>query len=354
MHRYILVASCLTSTLATQTTSPAAVPTVEGNHAVELFPFGIDRRFQQLDATHAGNPMLIKSIALRRDGIGPHAAPARLVDVEISLGECNLTLPSSRYDYNYLSSGRVVAFSRKTVQLPDWSQAAGSPAAFDARFVLDQPFSYSGGGGLVIDVTATNCRTAPGGVSGVGGMLTDAFSTLPSVAPATYTGVGCTIAGRSAPFLLAMRMENHGSNFPSHSMRMRNEVWNGPANAPILIHFDVQDPALPVPWLCSTVRALPLHRALLANTDSTGHMPQIVINCPYLPTLIGVRLFVQAATVDPGQAPLAPVVLSNGAAATMPASSNPTGHDIVFHTGPAAQPDAELQFATGLAIELGR
>ena len=73
--RHLAISTLLCAAAGAQVTTPPGLASTEGN--MVFFHWGGSRRFQQIEASHMGAPMVITQIAWRRNGNVSQSAPAR-------------------------------------------------------------------------------------------------------------------------------------------------------------------------------------------------------------------------------------------------------------------------------------
>src|SRR5690606_6665984 len=187
-------------------------------------------------------------------------------DLEVTMGFHDLTLTSRVFDQNYLPGTRQVVFTKKQVNMPDWTGNAGTPAPFDFVVPLDVPFTYAPPLALVIDFTHENVAYLGGAASG--GSSVDRDYAGARTATGANLATGCTATGGSGPYTQNMRLENNGAVLPSYGMRLRVAATDAPANAPVLLNIDLADQNLTIPGLCTTLHAGPVVSLALGTADA--------------------------------------------------------------------------------------
>ena len=342
MHHAIPLAGLLLCASATaQITTPPGLLTTEGN-AVFAHWTG-SRRFQQVEASQIGSPMVINSISWRRNGNQTQtAAGARTFDMTVDLGLADFGFLSQRLDDNFLGGTRTTVFNQTGVNFPDWNANLGAPAPFDFTIALTTPYAYVGTNALVIDFSFANIVGATGSVS------TDRdFNGYTTPPAGTALGTGCIATGRTVAFGHTAYLSNLGTTpSPNYGMRLRVGGTNAPASAPVIVMIDAQNQG--IPGLCTTLYALPL-LSIVRTALSTGAVPDIDIGFTHDASLQGAVFFSQLLALDAGQSPI-PAVLSNGRQTTMAASPGFTnGHrcSYAWHTLPATATTVATVFVGG-------
>jgi hypothetical protein len=319
----MLIAASLSAQQWTDT-SPKGVLTTEGN--ATFFHWGANRRFQQLDRTHVGTPRLIRSVAWRRDGNGGGAtAVAMTLDLEVKLGNAkSWTLIDGKFDNNFRTTPTIV-FSKKQVNVPDWTQAPPMPPAahdFVALFDGATIFVYTGVDPLIIDFTCENPSLTTG-------RTMDRDFGQPTWGFSSSLGAGCQVTGRASTFAHSIRMENGGPLLPATGMHMQVSGTNAPSVGPVFLSIAANDANLGIPGLCTNLRAAPGILLPLAMAEANGDVPGVMLQFPYAVALQGATIYTQLYSIDPGQTGI-PVSLSNGAATVMPSTFPATTHDCIY------------------------
>jgi hypothetical protein len=146
--RVILGAIVLTSTIvgsldaqAPTLFSPAEAATGSGN-SINSSPFGVSpRTYQQIHSAStfsSAGPLQINRMRFQPDG----SAPAGSIELEIRIADCPhpAEQASNTYAQNVVAGTELVAFSRRTVQMP----AVQFPTVWNLDFPFDAPFSWAG------------------------------------------------------------------------------------------------------------------------------------------------------------------------------------------------------------------
>lgn len=318
---FLAAPALLASALAAQAfSSPAGYVLVEGAgvHDYTLFKFS-DLRWQQLDDTNVGRrATTVSRIAWRRDATSATnpAWIARTMDLQVVLAD---SVPagaaSEGFAANYLGAP-TTAFLTRPVNLPDWTQPpTTTPAPFDLVLSLDAPWVYTGVHSFLWELqTSKNTALANYGndfqaIAGVAGPST----------PGTVIGSGCTPTGQTSPMSLTCKLTNQVIRF-----RAGYTVSGAPPRAPSVLSLDLVNSDLRIPGLCERLVAQPTVLIGLGLTDANGGRAFAIENIPFQEGLVGVNLFSQAVSFDPGQ-PGLKVALSNGRGNVFPATAtNPT------------------------------
>jgi hypothetical protein len=332
---------------AQSVTSPKGVDLIEGS--ASFLHFGGDRRFQQVDNTHLGSPMVIKSLGWRRNGGSATTAPARTFDFSVDMGRADFGMLNQHLDLNYLPGTRTTVFNQKSVSFPDWSASIPGPAPFDFVVPLSSPYPYIGNAALVIDFVHQN-NTVAGSVS-----LDREFNGPTSGSAGAVVGAGCTATGRTSAFAHTANAFNLGATpYPAHAMRLLLAGTNAPAGAAAVFAFvDSADSNL-TGVLCSTLHAFP-RIMLILPAQATGIVPGMSVGFGHDASLVGAPLYSQLFALDVGQSPV-PAVVSNARRTTIPTSTYAKAHATCYgwYTLASATGTATQFFGGGAAIQLGR
>lgn len=334
-------------------TSPRGYGAIEGSTSFNHFTTTSDRRFQQIDGTHVGNAFLVQSLGFRRNGTssgGGSNEPPRTMNLEISMGFADMGLLTNGFDGNYLPGSRLLVFTRKQVNMPDWTGLNGSPSPFDFVVPFDQPFGYVGAPALVVDFTYDALQYTVPGVTG--GSSVDREYVGARNAYGSALGSGCVPSTGSRPFDLAMRLENNGPGGGRYGMRMRVNADDGPSGALVSLNIDFQDRNMTVPGLCATLHAGTVVTLPLGTLDAGGSLQQTSLSFPYSPVFTGVSLVTQLLALDGGQTGL-PVVVSNGETTAMPNDPSGMSHACVYHWTSLPGDTGTLFFGGGMVLRLG-
>lgn len=161
--------------------TPADSATAPGGVSLP-FSFGTGTRWQQVHGDLVGAPAVFTGLRLRRDDLVPPLPNAftRAIDVEVWLGETDLSLVTGDFAQNFLLPP-VQVLPPSTILLPDWTT---SGAGFDLDLPFVFPYAYSGALALVVEVRIL----ADTDVS----HICDAFGEPKAQLPAVDVGVGCT------------------------------------------------------------------------------------------------------------------------------------------------------------------
>ena len=321
LHHLLALTICAPLAAQQYFTSPAGLVSTEGSSNHDYILFAKNKlRWQQLDSSSISSPYAnVKSIAWRRDATAANDATwiARTVDLTVVMSHAVGIGSSSTVFANNYKGAPTTVFTKKTVNLPDWTaKPATSPDAWTAIVPFDNMWSYNGVDNFLWEVQADNNSTVGSNNSGsdYGNDFQSGTGSFSTSNAGTIIGTGCISTGRTSQFTLSTSLYNHGSKF-----RMTASASNAPANASVIRHIDLANANLMVPGLCATVYALPTLSIPLGTSSATGSVSTVTIdNIKYNASWIGLKLYSQALALDAGQAGL-PVSLSYGRENTFPA-----------------------------------
>lgn len=311
----LVAVTCAFASAQGAVTSPRGFDNVEGNAA--FAHWGGSRRFQQIDQTQIASPVVIRSIAWRRNGNNT-GTPSRTFDFQVDLGRCNFGVISELLDANYVAGTRTTVFSQGAVSFPDWSASLPGPTPFDFQIMLPTLYVYVPIDALVIDFSYTNNSSSAS-------LATDReFNGLTSLPLGASLGTGCIATGRATQFSHTASLSNHeGLPTPAYGMRLRLGGLNAPAAPVAVTLIDSVNQNLGG-VLCSTLYAGPAVTVLLRCLPN-GTVPEVSLGFDHDVSLIGATLYTQLAAPDPGRAPI-PIALSNGRQTTMTGTAQVGSH----------------------------
>lgn len=353
MPRRIAVSFAVAVTLAVANaqsfTSPRGLDALEGDasHFALFNPAYV--RFQQIDDTQTGQAATLRSISFRRDAERTAVfGGARALDLTIRLGDADYTTAGGTFASNW-SAPPVVAFARRSVNTPDWSQAATArPVPFELTLPLDAPFAYAGARALAFELTMEN-------VAASGGPDVDAEHGTSSPFLSEYgrgTGYGCLAATQPLELTHATWFENWGPTHPGYGMRIGTRVdWADPLQ-PVVVNLGFVDQSLQIPGLCGTLWVLPTLNIPLGNADANGSIALRWTNLAYLQALEGIRFYSQALALSPSL-PGIPVVLSERRDARMPDAPRPPVRCAYLYATSLAATSATLWRGRGVVVRFG-
>ena len=332
-------------------TSPRGLLGLEGNSShFALFDPGYGR-FMQIDDTQRATPAAtLRGIAFRRDGERANpTATARTLDLTIRLGLGDQANATSSFAANWAASPTTV-FTRKSVNVPDWSQLAASrPAPFDLALPFDQSFGYDGSASLAFEFVLEN-------TTGWSGPEVDAErgSSLPyAQATGTAFDYGCLVLGHPVEVSHALALQNWGPTHPQYGLRIGSSVLHAPRSQPAVLNLDISDPGIVMAGACATLHALPIVSIPLGTTTAQGSVAPTWVDLPYAQGLEGIRLFTQVAVLDPQRIGL-PVSLSERRDAIFPDAPRPApACSYLYATSPTAT-SATVWSGRGVVVRFDR
>lgn len=311
----ILTATGLTAQMMT-VVSPNAFSNVEAPRWNFAPCATATSRYLQIHSDLGSAPLILRKLALRRDGsITTGIAPFQLT-VEMYMGAARpFDAPSWVFADNFVG-GRTQVITRKTVTLQSPPSAA-APAPFDIAFALDVPFVYLGGATSLawqLDLPANI------GSSTVGAM--DAFVPPVNVSIGTTTGPGCFPSGLSSYIMEHVI----GVCDTGGKLAIGGLVRSAQPYAPVVLSLGLSDPNLSVMGLCS-----PLHTDLalvvpLGVADWSGFVGASVsgplwggaFGFAFPNALPGGQLYSQTHSLDLGRTDAVKVANSDGQVITLP------------------------------------
>ncbi|MFO1054825.1 MAG: hypothetical protein U1F36_21615 [Planctomycetota bacterium] len=345
----LLAIACSGIARAQAATSPRGLDSLEGDSShFALFNPGY-ARFQQIDDTWRGHAATLRSLAFRRDfdRTSPFGGP-RTLDLTVRLGEADYATASGTFATNW-SATPTVAFARRSVNTPDWSQLPTSrPMPFQLVFPLDAPFSYTGTLALGFELAMEN-------VTSFGSPDVDAERGTTSAlnrAIGIASGFGCLAPGQPIEMSHTLTLENYGPSHAGYGMRIGVACRNAVPTQGVVLNVDFTPQSLTVPGLCGTLRVLPTFGFAVGTSDAGGDLAQTWITLPHLRGLEGLRLFTQALCLAPNL-PGIPVVVSEQRDARMPEAPRlPPACGYVYSTSLAAPGDT-LWRDRGVVVRFG-
>lgn len=293
--------------------SPVQAVVVEGNTNND-YPWITSMRYLQVHSDVSGNPRLLTKLQWRQDANGQLYLGQRTLDLELFMG------PGRSWDQirlqfadNYLAPRQPV-ITRKVVNLgPQGQSRLPGPNLFrDMDLLLDVPYSHSGQGSLIWDVSV-HSSTLSGGTwnqsdaerGGIGGE-----------SQGVPTGPGCTASGQTQPMLLSIALGSNGGCLGSVFA-----VERGPALSPAVIVLGAVNLNLPIPGLCTTLQSDASITVPLGNTDAAGGVPVGGTGTFFARNQSpGAVVHVQAAAIDLNRSDAIKLSLSNGSVVQVPAT----------------------------------
>lgn len=262
--------------------------------------YAADTRVQQVDNSLVGVALpAIRYLAWRRDGAGAGTAN-KVVTLEIVMAHSDYATVSNVWASNYKDAPRTV-FTKKTVNLPDWTAAKPVvPQDFDLQVKLDVPWLYNRQDAIVWDVinSANTLAAMPQDWQSVN--LAHTYGPYP-----TQLGGACTTANG------VMRCDT-GFRADATNIEVAIRVARGPSSAPLVLLVGASDPNLSLPNACGVLHVNPIFLFGLGATDASGYMPTTVaLRAPFQASYASISLYIQVLSLDAAN-PAKPLVLSNG------------------------------------------
>jgi hypothetical protein len=290
------------------TVSPAAYATTAGNSNNTIPFWSATHRYQQIHGDMTGTPRVFVGMSLRKASITLASGVARTLDVEMLMCNSSFASQSTTFASNYIGTPTVVR-PRGTINLPDWTTSQGSPEPWTVVVPFTTPFPYPGTNDFlwewVIHSTTSTSTYAADAFSGFGNDRLDASI--------VNLGTGCVATGKISPMTQSMQLYTLAS---SQTLNFSLTTTNAPNSAASSILVGPVNPNLTVPGLCEKIFSVGLW-TLPATSSASGTVSQPVISTAHNLAWVGLKLYVQTASVDAGQ-PGLPFALSRGQEGTIP------------------------------------
>jgi hypothetical protein len=284
------------------TASPQGYEAIEGNQSIDLIGKEALLRYQQIDSLTLGAKTSRKRFAFRRDGLLPvnPAYAARVVDIELTVGEGNLATASTTFDDNYLAGTKTVVMARKNVSWPDWiinPVVPPQPEPQWAILVLDAPPWTYGGKAATGNDFVWEVRVWGNDHAGAAYPM-DADTAMPTVLQGATSGVGtgCTTVGQTGAMTITADNFNHGTK-----LALRLGVGRSAPNQPVTFLFGAQQQLMTLPGFCANLQILPIIGMPLGSTDAVGALTTMIDPIAYNPMLVGMAFYAQGVVMDPNQ-----------------------------------------------------
>lgn len=323
-HTFLLLVAASPLAAQTITTTPAGFENTRGTSSVSypfsgtITPAG-SFRYQEIHTTLVGTPMTnIVAANFRRDESTTTTATAvaRTANVEFKMGHGNRDRFTPDFAANF-SGGATTVFVRKPVNLVSWvGPGNGTLEPWTNRLPFDSNFTYNGTDHLVWEVNYDSMT--PTGTynsdraTGSGSLWTSRSG--------VNLGTGCVATGRTSAFVLTTTAYHHVG---SQIARLQAYVSNAPSSSPVILSIDAVNSNLQLPFLCSTLYALPTVTLSLGASSATGGTSSLnFYTFPFNPIFLTASIYMQAVSPDPGQASnFLPLALSQGEDVLWPALS---------------------------------
>lgn len=307
----------LSATLGAQshTVSPPGFASQPGDFQSTDPFFDAAARYQQVHGDVA-TPATVSAISLRQAQWPVRSMPARTLDAELWIGAGDEAAMTSTFASNWLGSP-AIAMQRRSVNLPDWSQApASSPAPWSVTFPFDQPTTVGTNGDLLWELRIHSTTHA-------GFYWADAYQAQ-GIALGRGGPVGTACTASMFPFPVTFQVELQARR-ATREFAIQAVSVNYPPNEAGAFFIGVQDSSLAIPGLCAPLRVTPLF-GIPATVSGRGVLPFTIATWPFDPAAVGFGLRLQAAAMDPGR-PGLPVVLSQAWVGSLP-DLPPAGHPV--------------------------
>lgn len=315
------LASCLLSAaVAAQGggfVSPDGFANQEGN-AYHWAPFSDAKgRFQQIDpSARLAGPVMLRSLAFRRDGAQPGGLP-RTLELDVWAGVGARTAFGATFDANFASPPTAV-FARKPVNLPDVTTLPPTlPAPFGIVLTFDQPASFAATQDLIWDLSIYTSTRPSYELYPL-----DRAYTLWTYGGWLASGTGCTTAnGR-----FAMTGDVRAT---ATTLHLGFALRGAPANAAASVALGVTDVNVPIAGFCANLRPIVLIALPLGTCSASGALATTAFRAPFDASLFQALLITQAFALDPTQSGY-PVALSDGVTILTPGQLGGTLVDAAY------------------------
>jgi hypothetical protein len=297
------------------TSSPQGFEGVEGNMSIDLIGKEPLLRFQQVDAFTYGAKTNRNRIGFRRDGLLPTnpAYGARIVELEVAVGEGSLGSMSTSFTGNYNSGTHQVVFTQKQVNFPDWSAAPALPPQAESQWLIlftdvvgwGYPGRTASGTDFVWEVRVWNSSKAGQGYP------MDADTAIPASltnSGATVGSSSCIATGQVSSPSYSISMSNYGTSFDLLMNVVRCQAGQ---TAFSLLGATQLTTNL---GFCAPLQLVPVLSVNMGPTDPTGRAEANFLGLNHNAALIGQNIYGQAVAFDTTLG----LVLSQGRQLTVP------------------------------------
>lgn len=278
---------------------PPVFATQEGD-SVNTTIFGTNGyiHWQQDDSSTQGTSHLIKFLRFRRDGqAAAPGATARMVDVELTLGEGGVLIPYTN-DFNANLLTKQTVLPRTTISLPDWS---ATPSCDPDTFTLSLPgnlYSFGPQLELIWDIQVWSM--------GTGGHPMDATAGNGSyVSSQCILGTGCN----GFTDLTSYGASNNGA-----STALTLAASSAPANQPVTFLIGLVNPNLTLPGFCAAIHTDGLITAGAGVSSGSGDISKTLPLGTYPLSYGGFQIYTQAVSLQPPST----LAISSGSQVTLP------------------------------------
>jgi hypothetical protein len=293
------VAVCTAALVAQRSRSYVSPPGAEfeEGYAASAVQFGFadastESRTQQLDETFVGyvNGMVLRGIGWRRDsGKGPNSIK-RTGDIELVMSHADFANASGTFAQNYKGTPTTV-FTKKQVNLPDWTVApAYPPASFDLLLPFDVPFVYNRIDALLYDLKVTNLSSPLAYHMDFfrDNQLVQAYGQWPAL-----LGAGCTT--KNGEFVQSCLLRASSAGF-----EILFRLWGAPSSTQVFALVGASDPNLTLPNLCGTLHSDLVAIVPIATSQADGTLPPTAIfRTPWAAAYASITLYMQCLALDP-------------------------------------------------------
>jgi hypothetical protein len=291
--------------------------TTEGN-SNNTFPFyGNTHHYQQIHGDLKGSVHVIKGISLRRDGTISISSATKDVTGGWWVGSGDYASATGTFATNYNALGRTnVVPTTTTLSLPPMPPKPVSPPAnFTCHIPFSSPYISLGTDAFIWECDLTKLSTTASYImdaNNAGGA---------NMGPYTLIGTGCIATGQTRAMLQRCYVQAYAG---PNRFRYYSYTNYGAKSAASMIAVGLTNPNIPFP-ICSKRLYTDASVLMLPGTSSTsGYFNSgTAMYMPYIPGLVGQKLYTQTYTADIAQAPL-PIAVSNGVESVIPAAPPPT------------------------------
>lgn len=310
---YAFIPLLLAGALDAQTqslVSPVGYDTAEGN-SNNTYPFyNRPFRYMQIHGDLRTNVLVMKAIAIRRDGNVSTNATARTLNLSLKIGDSSYANASTTYDNNWVGTPTTVV-NNATINFPAWPKPASAPAPFNARIPFTGVWLYTGVHDLAWETAVTQ-------TTGTSSYPADAVSDSTLVTgPYTRLGgnTGCTSTGQTSASSAVAYIQ---ADLTNNRFRFYSYMNYGVINAPAAMLVGSSNPNVKIPVCGPGTLFTDALITLPGTTDSRGYMNSGSQYVPYNAAFVGAKVYTQWYSADRGQAQL-PVSVTNGVESIAPA-----------------------------------
>jgi hypothetical protein len=306
----LLPVACFATVLGAQsyTVTPAAFATTTGTSSNTYPLYAQLARYQQVHGDVRGTPRVLRELAIRKGSFtSSTSGAARTIDCTLLLSDAAFGPLSPTFATNYAGTPTTVK-ARGTINLPSWSTSQGTPEPWSVLLPFSAPYPYPASKDLLWELLIHSSNSSNTYFADTAGDY--------QLTPNAALGTGCIASGQTNRYSWSGYL--HTSTHDK-SLRLPFYALYGPLNSPTSVMVGVVNPDLTVPGLCEKLFVLPLW-SFPGVTNASGRIDWGTAIVTHDASWVGAQLFVQAASVDAGQAGL-PFALSNGRRFTVSAMS---------------------------------